>query len=101
MSNYNRREIGKALGAATLAAGTVLITYAIGRRLFNARAALWGGIALASNLQFCLMARAATPEMLFTFCLTASMLVYVLASFPRRGEEDRPPVRLPREFVIV
>src|SRR5215210_7012568 len=74
-------EFAARFWSAALGAGTVLMTYAVGRRLFNPSAALWSGVVLASNLQFCMMARAATPEVLFTFFLTASMLVYVLGPF--------------------
>lgn len=77
-------EFAARFWSAVLAAGAVLMTYAIGRRLFNPSAALWSGVVLASNLQFCMMGRAATPEMLFTFFLTASMLVYVLGTFRPR-----------------
>ena len=78
---FDDLEFAARFWSAALAVGTVLLTYVIGRRLFNASAALWAGVVLASNLQFCLMARAATPEMLFTFFLTGAMAVYVLGTF--------------------
>jgi 4-amino-4-deoxy-L-arabinose transferase-like glycosyltransferase len=88
-------EFAARFWSAALAAGTVLMAYAIGRRLFSASAAFWSGVVLASNLQFCMLGRAATPEMLFTFFLTASMLAYVLGTFRpkgRVGSDDDEPV---------
>ena len=89
-------EFAARFWSAALAAGSVLMTYAIGRRLFNPSVALWAGVVLATNLQFTMLGRAATPEMLFTFFLTASMLVYVLGTFQpneRDGTDDHatPP----------
>src|SRR5829696_5409210 len=57
-------EWGARFWSAALAAGSVLMTYAIGRQLFNSSAALWGGIVLASNLQFAMIGRAAGDAVL-------------------------------------
>ena len=78
---FGQNEWGARLWSAVLGTATVLLTYATGRRLFSASAALWGALVLASSLQFALMGRFATPEMLFTFCVTAAMGVYVLGAF--------------------
>ena len=78
---FGQNEWGARFWSAALGAGTVLMTYAIGRRLFNAGAAFWAGVVLASSLQFAMMGRAATPEMLFAFCVTAALLAYVYGAF--------------------
>jgi len=94
---FGQNEWGARFWSAALAAGSVLMTYAIGRRLFNASAALWGGVVLASNLQFAMIGRAATPEMLFSFCLTAVLFVYVFGAFRRKdvlAETIEPTVPL-------
>src|SRR6476659_10757137 len=59
---FDDPEFAARFWSAALGMGTVLMTYAIGRRLFDATAALWGGIILSTTLQFTLVARAATPE---------------------------------------
>jgi 4-amino-4-deoxy-L-arabinose transferase-like glycosyltransferase len=81
---FGENEWGARFPSAALGAATVLLTYAIGRRLFNASAGFWGALVLASSLQFALMGRFATPEMLFTFCVTAALGVYVLGAFAPR-----------------
>jgi 4-amino-4-deoxy-L-arabinose transferase-like glycosyltransferase len=98
---FDDPEFAARFWSAALAAGAVLMTYAIGRRLFNASAAFWAGVVLASNLQFAMLARAATPEMLFTFFLTASMLAYVLGTF-RRGDPfaEAPEPPMPRDNAV-
>src|SRR5689334_214087 len=78
---FDDPEFAARFWSAALAAGTVLMTYAIGRRLFNPSVGVWGGVVLATSLQFPFEARAATPEMLFAFFLTAAMLVFVLGAF--------------------
>ena len=59
---FDDPEFAARFWSAALGLGTVLMTYVIGRRLFNASAGLWAGVVLASNLQFAMMARAATPR---------------------------------------
>ncbi len=48
--------------SALLGLGTILVTYELGRRMFDAATALLAGIALASTLQFSLLSHAATPD---------------------------------------
>src|SRR5678816_2239565 len=41
---------GARIWSAALATGTVLMTYGIGRRLFNPTAGLWSGVVLATSV---------------------------------------------------
>jgi 4-amino-4-deoxy-L-arabinose transferase-like glycosyltransferase len=81
-------EFAARFWSAALGMGTVLMTYGIGRRLFNATVGLWAGIVLSTTILFPLVARAATPESLFVFCLTAAKFVYVMGSFPSNESTD-------------
>lgn len=50
------------LPSALLGVGSVLVTYELGRRLFDAVTGLLAGVALASAVQFCVLSHAATPD---------------------------------------
>jgi 4-amino-4-deoxy-L-arabinose transferase-like glycosyltransferase len=50
------------LPAVLLAMGTVLLAYELGRRMFGAATGLLGGLVLASAIEFCKLAHAATPD---------------------------------------
>jgi 4-amino-4-deoxy-L-arabinose transferase-like glycosyltransferase len=79
-------EFAARFPSALAGCGTVLATYAIGRRLFGAGPALWAALILATSLMFDVAARAATPDSLLIFCSTLAMVFYVHGTFPR---EDR------------
>ncbi|WP_186767515.1 ArnT family glycosyltransferase [Blastopirellula retiformator] len=63
--------------SAALSVVGVLLTYDMGRRLFNSQAAFWGALALATSLMFAMAARIATPDALLIFTVTLTMWVYV------------------------
>ncbi len=67
--------------SALCAIGSALATYGIGRRLFNPTVGLWSGIILSTSLMFGVAGRAATPDSLLIFCVTLTMLAYVLVAF--------------------
>jgi 4-amino-4-deoxy-L-arabinose transferase-like glycosyltransferase len=77
-------ELTARLPSALASIGTVLLTYCIGRRLFNARVGLWAAIALSCSLTFCMIGRAATPDGLLVFTVTLSIALYVFGTFARR-----------------
>lgn len=81
---FGVNEFAARFWSALLAVGTVLGTYAIGRRLFNPSAALWGAVILATSLMFVVAGRAATPDSPLIFCSTMALLVFVLGTFGRR-----------------
>ncbi len=67
------------LPSALLGILTVLVTYELGRRMFDAITGLLAGIALASATQFSLLSHAATPDAPLLFFTTLAMLgVWVL-----------------------
>lgn len=75
-------EFTARLPSALCAIGSALATYGIGRRLFNPNVGQWSGIILSTSLMFGVAGRAATPDSLLIFCVTLTMLVYVLCAFP-------------------
>ena len=81
---FGVNEFGARFWSAALGVGTVVTTYHIGRRLFNAQVGLWAGVILASSLMFDVAARAATPDSILIFLVTLSLLVYVYGAFGQR-----------------
>ena len=59
--------------AALLAVGSVLLTYQLGRRMFDADIGLLAGVALASTVQFAMLSHAATPD--------APLIFFTIATF--------------------
>ena len=60
-SVFGVNELGARFWSAVLGIGTTLVTYHIGRRLFNAQVGLWAAVILSTSLMFDVAARAATP----------------------------------------
>ena len=59
-----------------MALGTVLLVYELGRNMFAANVGLFGGIVLASNLEFVKLAHAATPDATFIFFATLTLVIF-------------------------
>ena len=83
---FGTTEFAARLFSALFSIGTLLVTYELGRTLFNARTGLWAGLALAGCINFVVIARAATPDAHLTFFCTLAMLVLV------RGTRRQSPV---------
>lgn len=77
-------EFTARLPSALGAIGTVVLTYAIGRRLFSPRVGLWAAISLACSVSFAMVSRAATPDGVLIFTTTLAMALFVFGSFARR-----------------
>ncbi|MEL6105391.1 MAG: glycosyltransferase family 39 protein [Planctomycetota bacterium] len=82
-------EFAARFWSAALAVGTVLMTASLGVRLLGRGVGMLGGIALSSMLMFVVASRAATPDSVLIFFMTASLAVYVWAT-PAFGK----PLRL-------
>ncbi len=93
ISEFSARFFSAVLGTLT-----VLLTYDIGRRLFNPTAALWAGICLATTLMFTVAARAATPDAPLIFFVTLGLWTYVLFSFRATEDESVEPTYYPTQW---
>ncbi|MFN3152373.1 ArnT family glycosyltransferase [Bremerella sp.] len=87
-SVFGVSEFSARFFSAFLGMLTVLLTYDMGRRLFNATAGLWAGICLATTLMFTVASRAATPDAPLIFFVTLGLWAYVLFSFSAGKESD-------------
>lgn len=81
---FGETEFAARLPSAVLGVATALVTMAMGRRLFSARAGLWAGVILATSLSFDIAGRAATPDGALLFCVTAALAIFVWAAIPAR-----------------
>jgi 4-amino-4-deoxy-L-arabinose transferase-like glycosyltransferase len=72
-------EFAARLPSALAAMVTVLLTYALGRRLFDAATGLIAGIVLASAPLFCAAGHFANPDALLNACTVLTFLFFWLA----------------------
>lgn len=79
---FGCNEFAARCGSALAGLATVLVTYAIGRRLFSARVGFWGGVILGVCLQFSLIARAATPDAWLTLFCTLGTVMFARGVAP-------------------
>ncbi len=84
---FGVNEFAARFWSAVFGLGSVLLTYQLGRRLFSPTVGFWAGLILATNLNFGLIARAATPDAMLTFFSTLSLLIFVLGA-QKRGRES-------------
>jgi 4-amino-4-deoxy-L-arabinose transferase-like glycosyltransferase len=84
-SVFGVNEFAARLPSAMFAVGTSLLTYHLGRLLFNPRVGLFGGLAIATCLMFGVSARAATPDATLIFFVTLSLTAFVRAVSRRRS----------------
>lgn len=93
---FGVNEFAARFWSAVLAVGSVLGTWAIGRRLLDSRSAFFAGILLATSVMFVLAGRAATPDSTLVFCSTLALMFYVLGTFsPRPLPHTGPALRYP------
>ena len=81
-------EFGARFASAVCGTGTVLVVFHLGRMLFGPRVGLWSGLIMATSLMFVVVARAATPDSTFIFCVTLAMLCYVRAAGLQRAPDS-------------
>ncbi len=74
---FGTTEFAARLFSALFCIGTLLVTYELGRTLFNPRTGFWAGIVLAGCINFVVIARAATPDAHLTFFCTLALLILV------------------------
>ena len=79
---FGINEFAARFWSAIFGVGTVIATYHLGRRLFNAEAGVWGAVILATSLMFNVTSRAATPDATLIFFSTLALLVFARAGFP-------------------
>ena len=94
-SVFGVNEFGARFASAVLGVGTVLLTFSIGRRLFDRDVGVWAGIILATTIMFGVASRAATPDSVLIFCVALSLWLFVRFAFPRDGDGSVEVGRFP------
>ena len=74
---FGVNEFAARFFSAVFGVGTVLLTYRLGRLMFSPAVGFWSALALASNLNFVLIARAATPDAFLVFFSTLALTAFV------------------------
>ncbi|HNQ87479.1 MAG TPA: glycosyltransferase family 39 protein [Verrucomicrobiota bacterium] len=74
---WGRTEWAARFPCALAALGTAWLTFLMGRWAFGRRAAVAATVCLATSLGFFALARTLTPDMVFTFWITAAMAAFV------------------------
>lgn len=87
-SVFGVNEFAARFWSATLAIGSVLLTYGIARRLFGGSVAILAALALTSNIMFCVAARAATPDSTLIFFSTLGIFWYVIGTIAPSGDSS-------------
>jgi 4-amino-4-deoxy-L-arabinose transferase-like glycosyltransferase len=86
-SLFGTGEFAVRFPSALLGLCGVLMTYHAGRRAFGRRAGLYGAMVLGSSALFASLARVNSIDMTLTFCMSAALFAFLLAS--REGEERK------------
>ncbi len=78
-------ELAARFPSALAGVGSVVLTFQLGRLMFDTRTGLLASCLFTSALMFAVLARAATPDSLLIFCITASLTSFVAGVAARRG----------------
>ncbi len=85
-SAFGVNEFAARLPSALFAIGTSLLTYHLGRLLFNRRVGFFAGMMIATCLMFGVSGRAATPDSSLIFFVTLSLCAFVWGVSQRRSD---------------
>ncbi len=89
---FGPTEFAARFWSAIFGIGSVLVTYRLGRLMFSPAVGFWSGLILASNLNFNIIARAATPDAILVFFSSLAVLLFVSGTAHARpvSGEDNP-----------
>jgi 4-amino-4-deoxy-L-arabinose transferase-like glycosyltransferase len=82
---FGTTEFAARFFSAVFGVGSVLVTYRLGRLVFSPAVGFWSGLILASNLNFNIIARAATPDSFLVFFSTLAVLIFVSGTAKARA----------------
>ncbi len=90
---FGTSEFAARFFSAVFGIGSVLLTYRLGRLVFSPAVAFWSGLILATSLNYCIIARAATPDSFLVFFSTLAMLLFVAGTAKARPQSGEPNER--------
>ena len=90
---FGTSEFAARFFSAVFGIGSVLLTYRLGRLVFSPAVAFWSALILATSLNYCIIARAATPDSFLVFFSTLAMLLFVAGTAKARPQSGEPNER--------
>lgn len=100
---FGENEFAARFFSALLGIGSVLLTYGVGRRLFDREVGFWSALILSTTIMFGVAARAATPDSLLIFCGTLAIALFVRFAFPggskRSADGETDPGQFPDSWL--
>lgn len=90
---FGVNELGARFFSAVFGLATALVTWQLGRRLFNDTTGLLAGVIMASSMMFSVVARAATPDSHLTFFAALAFLLWSRDEFPLPHEGPAVGIR--------
>ncbi|MDU2065882.1 MAG: glycosyltransferase family 39 protein [Sporomusaceae bacterium] len=78
---FGINEFAARFPSALLAVATVILIYQAGRKLFDERTGLLSALVLTTMVEFFYLSKAAVTDMTLLFCLTASLLGFLLKRY--------------------
>lgn len=94
-SMFGVNELGARFWSGVFGIATALLTYRLGRKVFNANVGLLAGQAMCTTVMFDIVGRAATPDSYLVFFCTLALYL-----FARREKWDEPAAESGREDVL-
>ena len=82
---FGVNEWSARLWSALMGVGSVALTFAIARRLFDHATAVLSGVILASSVMFIVASRAATPDALLIFFSTAAIFSFLMGCTSKKN----------------
>jgi len=89
---FGVNELGARFASSLFGIGTILLTYAIARKLFDAATGLFAGLAIGSCILFSVVARSATADAHLTFFTVLALFLWISDYF--QSEEIERDQRL-------
>ncbi|MGB5275979.1 MAG: glycosyltransferase family 39 protein [Gammaproteobacteria bacterium] len=77
-------EFAARIPSAVAGSGCVILTYLLGRKIFDARTGLLAGIILATSLEMIILSRAVQYDVVFTFFTTLALYLFVSGVIEQR-----------------
>ncbi|MCC6125866.1 MAG: glycosyltransferase family 39 protein [Pirellulales bacterium] len=97
---FGASELGARFFSAVFGAAAALVTYHLGRKLFDDRVGFWGGLITASSIIFTVSARAATVDAALVLLTTAAVWCFVSIRGEGRGERGESEDKDAAQFAI-
>ena len=87
-SLFGVNELAARFFSAVFGVATALLTYQLGRRLFNPRVGFYAGLIMPTCIMFSVVSRAATPDVFLVFFAALSLYIFAVYGFGAKTNEE-------------